>query len=230
LPSDFRAVEAALDAVIFDFDGVIIESVAVKDDVFRALFGEHPAHIDAIMDLHRRHGGVSRYVKFEMIYRDILRAPLAPADKAELSRRFEELALERVMAAPMVAGARDVLDGLNGRVPMAVVSGTPDAELSVIVERRGLARYFIEVHGGSRDKRDVIDRMVRQRGWRRDRMAMVGDAMTDCTAARANRVPFVGRVAVGTENPFPPGTITMEDLRGFAAAVVQALTLRVAAD
>jgi beta-phosphoglucomutase-like phosphatase (HAD superfamily) len=226
LPSEFRAIDAALDAVVFDFDGVILESAAVKDDAFRALFAGHPAHIDAIIDLHRRHGGVNRYVKFDMIFRDILRAPLEPQRKAELGRRFEELALERVMAAPMVAGARDVLDGLRGRAAMAVVSGTPDAELATIIARRGLAHYFVEVHGGSRAKRDVLGDLVRGRNWRPGRMVMLGDAMTDYAAARDNGIPFVGRVAADAEDPFPPGTITIEDLHGFAAAVARALAPR----
>jgi phosphoglycolate phosphatase-like HAD superfamily hydrolase len=230
LPSDVRAVDTALDAVVFDFDGVILESVAVKDAAFRALFADHPTHVDAIMDLHRRHGGVSRYVKFDMIYADILQARLDPAHKAELGRRFEELVLDRVLAAPMVAGARDVLDGLRGRVPMAVVSGTPDAELAAVIERRGFAHYFAEVHGGSRAKREVIERMVRERNWRTDRMVMVGDATTDCAAARANRIPFIGRIAAGADDPFPAGTITIEDLRGFADGVARALVLPAKAD
>jgi beta-phosphoglucomutase-like phosphatase (HAD superfamily) len=230
LPSKFRAIEAALDAVVFDFDGVILESVAVKDEAFRALFAEHAGQIDAIMDVHRQHGGVSRYVKFDMIYRDILRTPLSFDRKAALGHRFEDLVVDRVMAAAMVAGASEVLDGLRGRVPMAVVSGTPDAELATIVERRGLSHYFAEVHGGSCEKRDIIERMVRARRWRPERMVMLGDAMTDYAAARANGVSFIGRVAAGADDPFPPGTVIIEDLCGFVAAVAQALALRAAAD
>ena len=230
MPSAFPALEAALDAVVFDFDGVILESVDVNSAAFRALFADHPAQIDAIMDLHERHGGISRYVKFETIYRDILRQPLASAHKEELGRRFEHLVIERVMASPMVAGALKLLEGLLGRVAMAVVSGTPDAELETIVARRGLAPYFVEVHGGSREKRAIIDGMMRARRWRPERMIMLGDAMTDHDAALANRIAFIGRVAKRKTDPFPPGTTTIADLRGFAGAAAQAMALRAAAE
>lgn len=230
MPSDFPALETALDAVVFDFDGVILESVDVKSEAFRALFAEYPAQIDAITDLHERHGGISRYVKFEMIYRDILRQPLAPARKDELGRRFEQLVVERVLCCAMVPGAREVLDGLHGRVAMAVVSGTPDAELETIIARRSLATYFAEVHGGSREKRAIIDGMMRARRWRPERTIMVGDAMTDHDAALANGIAFVGRVAMGADDPFPPGTTTIADLLGFAGAAAQAMALRAAAE
>jgi phosphoglycolate phosphatase-like HAD superfamily hydrolase len=230
LPSGFRAIESALDAVVFDFDGVILESVDVKTEAFRALFADHPGEIESILELHERHGGVSRYVKFDMIYRDILRVPLAPADRDALGRRFETLALERVLACAMVPGAREVLDGLRGRVAMAVVSGTPDGELATIVERRGLAPYFAEVHGGSRPKRDIIRDMMRANGWRSDRMIMLGDAMTDHDAAAANGIAFIGRVAAGKPDPFPAGTATIGDLRGFTAAGTRVVALRAAAE
>ena len=230
MPSDLRAIEAALDAVIFDFDGVILESVDVKTEAFRALFADHPGEIEAILALHERHGGVSRYVKFDMIYRDILRQPLAPADRDALGRRFAALALERVLACAMVPGAREVLDGLRGRVAMAVVSGTPDDELAVIVARRGLAPYFAEIHGGSRPKRDVIGNMMRAKGWRPDRTIMLGDAMTDHDAAIANDIKFVGRVADGKPDPFPSGTVTIADLMGFAPGAARVLALPMTAE
>ena len=57
-----------LSAVIFDFDGVIVESLDVKADAFRSLFADHPEHVDQIVRLHRENLGVSRYEKFRTIY------------------------------------------------------------------------------------------------------------------------------------------------------------------
>jgi phosphoglycolate phosphatase-like HAD superfamily hydrolase len=230
LPSVSPAIDAtldatALDAVVFDFDGVIVESVDVKNRAFRALFADHPAQVDAIVALHEQHGGVSRYVKFDMIYRDILKAPLTPSRRTELGQEFERLAVEQVVACPMVGGARELLEALHGRVPMTVVSGTPDAELAAIVARRGLGGYFVELHGGSREKHAIVADMIRARSWRAERMIMVGDAMTDHDAAHANGVGFVGRVAPGTANPFPPETTVIPDMRDFGDAAARVLAL-----
>jgi hypothetical protein len=46
--------------------------------------------------------------------------------------------------------------------------------------------------------------------------------MTDYDAARANGVAFIGRVAPGTESPFPPNTAAIPDMQGFAGAAMRA--------
>jgi len=219
MPSDSPGISSALDAVLFDFDGVLIESVDIKSAVFCELFSDHPEHVPAIAALHEAHGGISRYVKFDMIYRDILCRPLAPDERAELGRRFADKVVEQTVACPMVAGAREALDALLGRLPMAVVSGTPDAELKYIVERRGLAGYFVEVGGSPRSKAEIIADMAKRRGWRRERMVLVGDATTDRDAADACGLSFIGRVPFGRRNPFPPGTCVIADLTEFQAAL-----------
>ena len=48
--------------------------------------------------------------------------------------------------------------------------------------------------------------------WPPERCLFVGDAPADLEAATHNRVPFLGRVAPGERDPFPPGTRTAPDL------------------
>ncbi|HXW99392.1 MAG TPA: HAD family hydrolase, partial [Methanomicrobiales archaeon] len=63
--------------LILDFDGVVLESVGVKTAAFRTLFSFVPAHVDKIVEYHRRNTGVSRFDKFRYIYREILKDPLS---------------------------------------------------------------------------------------------------------------------------------------------------------
>lgn len=199
------------DAVLFDFDGVVVESAAIKTDAFRALFAQEP-RLDEIVSLHERHAGVSRHVKFEMIYRDLLGRALPDAEKQALADRFQALVMERVIACPMVAGARELLEALRGRVPAVVVSGTPQDELNEIVERRSLSRYFVSLHGSPRRKPDIVRELLASNGWQASRVTMIGDALEDQQAAQANAVNFIGRVARGAKNLFPAGTKIVEDL------------------
>ncbi len=59
-------------AIIFDFDGVICESVEAKKIAFQKVFADYPEHLDAITEHHMANGGISRFVKFEYIYKNIL--------------------------------------------------------------------------------------------------------------------------------------------------------------
>jgi hypothetical protein len=80
-------------AIIFDFDGVITESVGVKTEAFKKLFCKHPKHIGKIIKLHLSHGGLSRFVKFEMIYSDILKRPLSKTAKINSERPLKLMCL-----------------------------------------------------------------------------------------------------------------------------------------
>ena len=60
-------------AIIFDFDGVIAESVDVKTEAFKELFKAYPDKVKAIADFHIDNGGMSRFDKFRHIYKNILK-------------------------------------------------------------------------------------------------------------------------------------------------------------
>ena len=52
-------------AIIFDFDGVLVESLDIKTRAFAKLFGpEGPDMAKRVVDYHLQNGGVSRYEKF----------------------------------------------------------------------------------------------------------------------------------------------------------------------
>lgn len=200
-------------ALLLDFDGVVVESVDVKTNAFRQLFAHEPEHLPRIIELHLRQGGISRFTKFDVIYRDILRRALSPSDRETLGRRFADLVVDGVLACPPVPGAVEFLAEWSVRLPLFLVSGTPEEELRYIVDRRGLARYFTEVHGSPRSKVDVARTILARHGWSPDALLMIGDAVTDHAAAAELGLPFVGRLPPDARSPFPPGATLVPDLR-----------------
>ena len=120
-----------------------------------------------------------------------------------------------MVAAAPVAGAEALLRALDGRTPMFIVSGTPQEELGRIVDRRGLTRHFAGVYGSPTEKPELIRDILARYRLAAAACVFIGDAMTDYVAARACDVPFVGRVAAGNPDPFPPGTTVIRDLTGF---------------
>ena len=206
-------------AIIFDFDGVILESAELKTAAFARLFSDRPEHLPAIIALHRRLGGISRFRKFELIYRDILCAPLAPDERCRLGLRFESLVATAIATCPEVAGARAFLAAQHDRRPLFVVSGTPETELRAIVHSRGLAGHFAEVHGSPREKPAIVDDVLTRHRLAPASVVFIGDAWSDYQAARQTGLSFIGRVAAGDANPFPDTVPVIPDLTGLAAAL-----------
>lgn len=201
------------DAVVFDFDGVLVESVDVKTQAFAQLYREYGSEIEAkVVDYHLKNGGVSRFLKFRHFHEVFLGKPLSTTEEKELGDRFSRLVVDTIVASPWVMGAKEFLEDHHSRLKLFVASGTPDGELAEIVERRGMRQYFVSTHGTPRKKGEIIADLINRNGFSPKRVLMVGDALADLEGALQAGTVFLGRE---TENAsvFPKGTPMIPDLR-----------------
>lgn len=181
-------------AIVFDFDGVVLESADVKTDAFVELFAEHGEHVQArVREHHLANLGISRFKKFAWIHEHVLQTPLSDEQSRALGERFSALALTKVLAAPFVHGAHEALAALARRYPLFVASGTPQDELDLIVDRRGLRALFREVHGTPREKPAILGDIAARLGLTAREILFIGDGTTDHAAARTTGVEFLAR-------------------------------------
>lgn len=206
-------------AIIFDFDGVVVESGKIKTQAFAELYRPYGNEVvNAVVQFHNQNGGMSRHRKFRHFQQHFLnKPPLTEAEEKQLDIHFSELVVEAVIAAESVPGALELIRQQSGRIPLFVASGTPDTELKVIVERRGLTPYFTEVHGAPALKKTIIARILSHHALKPESVLMIGDAMADLEGAQANNTAFLGRVYPGDPNPFPEHVEIVPDLRGLVA-------------
>ncbi|MDN5751979.1 MAG: HAD hydrolase-like protein [Nitrosospira sp.] len=201
-------------AIIFDFDGVVVESGDIKTQAFANLYRAHGETVmAAVVQYHRTNGGMSRYQKFHYFQQHLLeKPPLTPDEEQQLDRLFSELVVEAVVASEAVPGAAELIRKEAARIPLFIASGTPEAELNTIVRRRGLASYFTAVRGSPTTKQMLIADILSSHTLSPERVLMIGDALIDYQSAQMNRVAFVGRVRPGDDNPFPAEVTTLPDL------------------
>jgi phosphoglycolate phosphatase len=195
-----------------DFDGVVIESVAVKLDAFKRLFSSepNPALIARYLD---EHNGVDRYTKFRHIWTVMLGRAYSPAVEAKLDADFSALIMAAVLACPFVPGAEEFLRGAS--MPLYVISAMPLYELEIIVEKRGLAGRFKGLYGSPGRKADQLREVLAAEKLSPSELVFVGDAENDRKAAAEAGVTFIGRRnAEEFAKPQPP---LIADLRGLPA-------------
>lgn len=203
-----------VDTVFLDFDGVLVESVEIKSKAFRAMFADQPADVLAhIMAYHGANDGISRIVKLRHCHEQILGQALTDEGLDTLVKRYTDQVEDEVVNAPWVPGAREFLETHHRSHRLFVVSGTPEAEVRRIAERRGMTPWFEVVRGSPPNKADIVRELRDAYDLDLERGLFVGDAMADWTGARDAGVAFIGRVAPGRPSPFPEGTKTIADLR-----------------
>lgn len=209
------------DAIVFDFDGVLVQSVDIKTRAFAALYEPYGADVvRRVVAWHLEHGGVSRNDKFRHFHRAFLNRELPVEEEARLATCFSALVEEAVVAAAWVPGAHEFLETHASSLSLFIASGTPEEELRRIIDRRAMTRYFAGVGGTPRYKGEILRGFLARCGIPPDRMLMVGDAMTDYAGAAEESVPFLG-VALTGVNPFPPGVPVLPDLKMLAAFIAE---------
>lgn len=183
-------------AIIFDFDGVIVESAEIKTKAFGKLFEQdYPEKVATIVDYHMQNAGISRYVKFRYIYNNILKLPLSETQEQYLGRKFSEIVLEEVLSAPFVPGAKEFLVSHCKEYYLIIASGTPEDELHDIVARRQIGFFFREMHGSPKRKSEIIRDVLERYALNKDQVVFVGDAVSDQVAAKETGVNFIMRIS-----------------------------------
>ena len=201
------------DAIVFDFDGVLVESTDVKTHAFGALYAEHGPEIQrCVIEHHVANAGLSRYLKFRFYQEQLLGVPYSEADGVRLSNEFSSMVVDLIVKAPYVRGAHEFLLAHHRSLPLFVASGTPQDELLHIVEKRGMAQYFQKVRGTPATKGEILGDIIGTHGFSAQRVLMVGDAYADWEGAQQAGALFIGRRSGKDVSPFPPGTRIIPDL------------------
>jgi phosphoglycolate phosphatase-like HAD superfamily hydrolase len=182
-------------AIIFDFDGVIVESVDIKTEAFAKLFAkEGKEAVKEIVNYHLNNTGVSRYDKFKFIYKEILHRPLDNEKFLALCDKFSQLVVDSVVKAPYTKGVRGFLENNASEYQLFVISATPQEEMKRIIRERKMTHFFKRVYGAPIKKTDAVQDILIKEEIKSNNILYVGDSMSDYIAAKNNALNFVARI------------------------------------
>lgn len=198
--------------IVFDFDGVLVESVDIKTQAYSNLFKRYGEEIEKlVIDYHLRNGGMSRFEKIKYYYDVLLKEQISERELENLCIMFSQMVVDAVIASPWVPGADVFIENNFNIFDLFIFSGTPEDELKTIVSRRNMSTYFKNVLGAPVKKNIILRSILENYNYKSEEVLVIGDSITDYEAAIENGVYFWGRVPFGNDSPFPMGTITFSD-------------------
>ena len=180
--------------LVFDCDGVVLDSNRVKTDAFReAALPYGAVAAGALVEYHVANGGISRYRKFAHFLETIVPEVAPDARGPDLDALLAAYA-EGVRAGLMACAVTPGLEALRAAtpgVPWLIVSGGDQAELREIFAARGIAGLFDGGIFGSPDSKDtILARELDARTIARPAL-FLGDSRYDHVAASAAGLDFV---------------------------------------
>ena len=124
-------------AVVFDLDGVLIDSEPVWERVRRELVAERGGHW--ALDAQRKLMGMSPQEWARYLSED-LGVGLAPAEVARLV--IDRMAASYREHLPLLPGAVEAVHRLAARWPLGLASSAPAALIETVLDSAGLRPYF----------------------------------------------------------------------------------------
>ena len=126
-----------IEAVVFDLDGVLVDSEPVWEQVRRELVAERGGHW--ARDAQRRLMGMSTPEWAAYLSRD-LGVGLPPGQVATLV--IDRMAARYAERVPLMAGAADAVRRIGGRWPLGVASSSPPRLIEAVLRSAGLSSCF----------------------------------------------------------------------------------------
>ena len=177
---------------IFDFDGVLVDSVKIKTQSFALIYKIYGKEVvNKVINHHIENGGMSRFDKFKFYHKNFLNIDLNKNDLEILNLKFSALVKNKVINAPEIPGATKYLFELNKNKRVYVNSATPENELLEIINQRRWSNYFIDILGSPKTKTENIQFIVDQEKLDLKKFVFFGDAINDYKAAKNIGIDFV---------------------------------------
>ena len=180
--------------IFFDFDGVIADSVNVKTEAFRKMYLPYGEDIaNKVTVHHTNNGGMSRFEKFKLYHKEYLGVDIDSDLLKQLAEQFSQIVIQDVIDSEEIKGIQEFLDSNYKRYKFFVITGTPTSEAKIIVNKRNLEKYFIEVLGSPKKKEYWSDYLLKKYNLNSEETIFIGDALADYNAAKEYKLKFVLR-------------------------------------
>ena len=213
-----------IEAVVFDLDGILIDSEHVWDEVRQQLADERGGRWNE--NASRDMMGMSS-IEWSRYMRDVVGLTEEPEEiSAEVVRRLEDRYRREL---PLIPGAEQAVESLAARWPLALASSSNRELIDLVLESSGLGRYFTasvsseEVARG-KPAPDVFLEAARRLGVEPTHCAAVEDSENGILAAKAADMR-----TIAIPNPhYPPhedalaaADVVLESIEELTPAVVE---------
>ena len=180
--------------MIFDFDGVIVDSMNVKVDEYKILlsqFTKDELVLNRIEEVYRNSMGIPREVTLKKVFDEILGRNISAQEIENLSQAYSKAVFERLEAVKPLSGFLEYL-ALHKEVTKHIISGAPHSDIIYLADKLNLAKYFKSIKGGPLAKKDELKRIKTQEKVKEGEVIYFGDQENDYNAAKSAEVQFVG--------------------------------------
>ncbi|RKS99985.1 HAD family hydrolase [Flavobacterium sp. 123] len=180
--------------ILWDFDGVIVESNKVRESGFRKVLEQFPEEqIEELIKFHNLNGGLSRYVKFRYFYEVICKSSISEEKVQHLADSFSEIMLKKLGSKEyLINDTVKFIESNSNSIEMNIVSGSDQNELRILCSRLDIDKNFKSICGSPTPKNTLVADYLKNSKFKNEEICLIGDSMNDYEAAAVNEIDFYG--------------------------------------
>ena len=181
-------------AIIWDFDGVIKDSVGLKGKVFQDIFRDQTsAFQQKVYDHHIKNGGISRYEKIR-IYLEWSSFENNMSNLARYAKKFSDQIKKEIINANYIHGIHEYLKTYHKKQTFYLVTATPEEEITAITKELNIFDYFKSIFGYPNDKEKSFKFILQESKIKSNDFVVIGDSLNEYNAAKNNNLKFILRI------------------------------------
>jgi phosphoglycolate phosphatase-like HAD superfamily hydrolase len=180
--------------ILWDFDGVILDSMNVRDWGFKEIFKTFEKDkVALLLEYHRENGGLSRYVKIRYFYEEILGLQITEEEVLKYAHAFS-LLMKKELVNPknLIQDSLTFIKENYKTYNFHIVSGSDQEELRYLCKELEIASFFITIHGSPTPKNKLVKDLLEKYDYIKKDTSLIGDSINDFEAAQKNGIAFFG--------------------------------------
>jgi HAD superfamily hydrolase (TIGR01549 family) len=180
--------------IIFDFDGVLLDSVPVKTEAYRELFNKFSNNIvEKMVKYHELNGGISRYKKIQYFFNELLGEDVSEEKIQEYALKYSELTkIELTHEKYLIKDTLNYIKLNSKKINMHIASGSDNTDLIYICNKLDLNKYFLSMKGSPKVKSLIVKEILDDNRYKKEETILIGDSINDYEAAKINGIKFYG--------------------------------------
>ncbi len=181
--------------IVFDIDGVILESIQAKNKAFKELYKNYGEDIvKKVLNHHKNNTGISRFEKIKFYNKNYLNLYDDKFHNDKFLKNFSELSLKYVFKSNFVKGFLDFINHIYDNHDLYISTGTPTVEAKIILNKKRILNKFIKIFGSPETKISHLKEIIsKYPNTDLSNFYFFGDSLVDYEAAQTFNFKFILR-------------------------------------
>tara|TARA_B100001741_G_C16442325_1_gene546239 strand:- start:236 stop:880 length:645 start_codon:yes stop_codon:yes gene_type:complete len=176
--------------IIFDFDGVILDSHIVKLEAYLSIFRKFGVNVEKkVKTYHLKNSGLSRFIQFKEIYKQILKKNIGKRKLEYLSKKFNYYSDKKILKLKIDKDLMNFFKNSKKNYNLYISTGTPNKKINYITKKMKIFKYFKKIYGSPKSKIQHIKEIKKKE--KNKITIFIGDSTEDYESAKKTNIFFI---------------------------------------